>query len=319
MDSSFPIQAVAERTGLTPHVIRAWERRYGAIKPERSPGKHRLYSEAEIERLVILNRAVRSGHSIGKIATLPTADLSALIANHPAPERVEIAPGLEDAGAALRDEAIAAVRHFDSTGLEATLRRALVSLGHQGLLKLAVAPLAQEVGDRWRSGDLTAAHEHFFTAAMKAFLGDVTRQLTTPVHAPRIIVTTPAGQLHELGALMAAATATNLGWRAIYLGANLPSHEIAGAVLRNEATAVALSIVYPEDDPLLPRELTDLAGALPSSVRILAGGRAARGYFETLVRIGALYSESLSEFGSQLDGLRRIGPRTAATGEAVRS
>ncbi len=68
MDSSFSIQAVAKRTGLTPHVIRAWERRYGAIKPERSPGKHRLYSEAEIERLMILNRAVRSGHSIGKIA-----------------------------------------------------------------------------------------------------------------------------------------------------------------------------------------------------------------------------------------------------------
>jgi DNA-binding transcriptional MerR regulator/methylmalonyl-CoA mutase cobalamin-binding subunit len=319
MDSSFSIQAVAERTGLSPHVIRAWERRYGAIKPERSPGKHRLYSEAEIERLVILNRAVRGGHSIGKIATLPTAALSALVANRAGSERAEIAPGLEDAGAPYRDEALAAVRRFDGTGFEATLRRALVYLGHQGLLQLAVAPLAQDIGDRWLSGDLTAAHEHFFTAATKAFLSDVTRQLTTPVHAPRIIVTTPAGQLHELGALMAAATATNLGWRAIYLGASLPSHEIAGAVLRNEASAVALSIVYPEDDPLLPRELTDLARALPSGVRILAGGRAARGYFETLVHAGALYSESLGEFGAQLDGLRRKGPRIAAAGEAARS
>ncbi len=186
------------------------------------------------------------------------------------------------------------------------------------MLGLAIAPLAKEIGDRWRVGELNAAHEHFFTAAVKAFLADVTRQLTTPPNAPRIIVTTPARQLHELGALMAAAAATNLGWRAIYLGPNLPFHEIAGAAIRNEAAAVALSIVYPEDDPLLPRELTDLARALPAGVRILAGGRAALGYFETLVRIGALYAENINEFGTQLDGLRRTGPQTAA-GEAGES
>ena len=77
--------------------------------------------------------------------------------------------------------------------------------------------------------------------------------------------------------------------------------EIAGAALRNEAAAVALSIVYPEDDPQLARELTDLAGLLPASTRILAGGRAARSYFETLVRIGALYAESLEELGNALE------------------
>src|SRR3954451_24797954 len=76
--SSLSIQAAAERTGLSPHVIRAWERRYGAITPERTAGKHRLYSELEIERLALLNRAVRNGHSIGKIASLSTNKLSAL-------------------------------------------------------------------------------------------------------------------------------------------------------------------------------------------------------------------------------------------------
>ena len=83
MASSFSIQAAAERSGLTPHVIRAWERRYRAIEPERSPGKHRLYSESEIERLAMLNRAVRSGHRIGKIATLPTEQLRDLVADRP--------------------------------------------------------------------------------------------------------------------------------------------------------------------------------------------------------------------------------------------
>src|SRR6185295_16938323 len=81
MPASFSIQTAAERTGLTPHVIRAWERRYRAIEPQRSAGKQRLYSEEEIERLAMLSRAVRSGHSIGKIATIPMTELRALIAN----------------------------------------------------------------------------------------------------------------------------------------------------------------------------------------------------------------------------------------------
>ena len=305
MAASFPIQAVAERTGLTPHVIRAWERRYRAIEPERSAGKHRLYSEEEIERIGMLHRAVRTGHSIGKIAKLTTDELRALIAQHPAVSRSAAFHGADDPAATFRDESLAAIARFDGPGLQGVLGRSLIKFGHMGLLRLIIAPLAEEIGERWRSGALTPAHEHFFTASVKVFLGDLTRQFSIPASAPCIIVTTPAGQLHELGAIMAAATAANLGWRPIYLGPNLPAHDIAGAALRNEAAAVALSIVYPEDDPHLAVELGDLARLLPAGTRILAGGRAARGYFEALIRIGALCADSIEEFGSQLDSLRR--------------
>jgi len=313
MASSFPIQTAAERTGLTPHVIRAWERRYRAIQPERSAGKHRLYSEAEIERLATLNQAVRSGHSIGRIAALPMEELRALIANQPPTTRSAKTHSFADPVSGIRDDALAAATRFDAPALEDALRRALVALGNQGLLRLAIGPLAQEIGERWRAGELTAAHEYFFTAHVKVFLGNLTRQFATPLDAPRIIVSTPSGQLHELGAVMAAAAAGNLGWRAIYLGPSLPAHEIAGAALRNEAAAVALSIVYPEDDPNLARELTDLSRLLPATTRILAGGRAARGYFETLIHIGALYADSIEEFGTQLDALRRAPARKIQT------
>ena len=309
MSASFSIQAVAERTGLTPHVIRAWERRYRAIEPVRSAGRQRLYSESEIERIAMLSRAVRGGHSIGKIATLPMAELRALVANQPAATRAAKSHGHDDPAASFREEALAAATRYDGPALEDTLRRALVALGKQGLLRLAIGPLSQEIGERWRSGELTAAHEHFFTASVKVFLGELTRQFATPLNAPRIVVATPAGQFHELGAVMAAAAAANLGWRAIYLGPSLPAHEIAGSALRNEASAVALSIVYPEDDPHLALELTDLARLLPASTRILVGGRAARGYFETFVSIGALYADSIEEFGTQLDSLRRAPAR----------
>jgi DNA-binding transcriptional MerR regulator/methylmalonyl-CoA mutase cobalamin-binding subunit len=305
MSSSFSIQAVAERTGLTAHVIRAWERRYQAIEPERSPGKHRLYSEAEIERLGMLRRAVESGHSIGQIARLPMNELSALVPKQPATIDASLRQDESDPAASLRADALEAIAHFDAPGLETSQRNALLALGHNGLLRLVIAPLAEEIGERWRNGQLTAAHEHFFTASVKVFLGDLTRQFATTLTAPRMIVGTPSGQLHELGAIMAAATAANLGWRPVYLGPSLPAHEIAGAAVRNQATAVALSIVYPEDDPSLAHELTELSRLLPASTRIMVGGRAARAYFETLVRIGALYADSIEEFGNQLDMLRR--------------
>ncbi len=304
MASSFSIQAVAERTGLTPHVIRAWERRYRAIEPERSSGKHRLYSEAEIERLAMLSYAVRHGHSIGKIATLSTGELRSMMPSRPAASPLVLTSASGEAAPRFRDEALHSVVSFDGGTLEKTLRQAQVALGSQGLLQLVIAPLAEEIGERWRMGSLTVAHEHFFTASVKIFLGDAMRQFTTSLNAPCIIVTTPTGQLHELGAMMVAAFSANLGWRSIYLGPGLPAHEIAGAAIRNNAAAVALSIVYPEDDPALPGELTDLARLLPATTRLFVGGRAAAAYSATLDRIGALYGD-MHEFGVHLDSLRR--------------
>lgn len=309
MPSSFSIQAAARRTGLSAHVIRAWERRYQAIEPERSSGKHRLYSDSEIERLALLHRAVEMGHGIGKIARLSKEELLALTAHAPGPApAVEIKAGGPVAGALARS--LEAVEQFDAATLEALLQSMLLTHGHNGFLRLFIAPLAEEIGERWRQGLLTAAHEHFFTACAKAFLGElVRRQYSTPLGAPRIVVGTTSGQLHELGALMAASTAANLGWQPVYLGPSLPVHEIAGAALRNEAAAIALSIIYPEDDPNLSRDLTELVSLLPASTRVFVGGRAAAGYVDTLKRIGAVHIVSLEEFADQLDALRRRADR----------
>jgi methylmalonyl-CoA mutase cobalamin-binding domain/chain len=125
--------------------------------------------------------------------------------------------------------------------------------------------------------------------------------------APGLVVATPAGQLHELGAVMVAAAAANLGWRVTYLGTSLPAAEIAGAALQNRARAVALSLVYPEDDPQLPQELEALRRFLPADMQIVTGGRAAPSYGEVLHHIGAAISLDLDEFSRLLDGMRGSG------------
>jgi methylmalonyl-CoA mutase cobalamin-binding subunit len=120
-----------------------------------------------------------------------------------------------------------------------------------------------------------------------------------------ILIATPAGQTNELGALLASASAANLGWRVTYLGANLPAAEIAGLARQHQAYAVGLSLVYPEDDPLLAGELKKLRSLLTADVTLIVGGRAAPAYRPTLDEIGALTVESLAAFCAVLDDLRQ--------------
>ena len=305
-DSHHAIKAVARRTGLTAHVIRIWEKRYGAVQPERTATNRRLYSEAQIERLNLLRAITQAGHSIGHVAKLATDKLRKLAAeNESANGRSEHHATESPAKANFLDQCVAAVKALDVRGLEEILKRAEMELGIQGSLQRVIAPLAQSLGDLWRAGTITAAHEHFATAVLRIFLGNATKRYVSNETDPIILVATPAGQIQELGALLAAATAANLGWRVTYLGANLPAAEIAGVARQNGARAVALSLVYPEDDPRLQSELKQLRELLPSEVKLIVGGRAMPAYRKALEKIGATQAKDLNHFCSALDDLRK--------------
>lgn len=305
-ESHHSLRVVTQRTGLSTHVVRIWEKRYGAVIPKRSATNRRFYSDAEIERLTLLRLATAAGHSIGSIANLPLERLQTLVAEAEPNTLTSRSAGKSvSLPESFQESCLSAARQMNVALFEEALQRALIALGHQGLLQRVIAPLAKTVGELWRAGELTAAHEHFLTASLKVFLGQMAKQFAASDHAPGIIVATPAGQLHELGALMANTAAAHLGWRTIYLGASLPAAEITGAAAQNRVNAVALSIVYPEDDPGLPQELLNLRRFLPQQIQILTGGRAAAAYRPTLVRIGAIQSSDLDGFCKQLDALRK--------------
>lgn len=300
-----PIQLAADRAGLSAHVIRVWEKRYDAVTPTRTDSNRRLYSDEHIERLRMLRQLTELGHGIGYVARQPTEKLRDLLGHAAAAHAVAgAAPAAEPAVTALLAKALAAVETMDAAALDAVLKQSEVRLGHQGVLQRVIAPLAQTIGERWRSGAITSAHEHFATAVLRLFLGHAARPFASTQSAPALLVATPTGQLHELGALLAGASAASLGWRIIYLGASLAAADIAGAARQNSARAVALSLVYPEDDPHLPAELSRLRELLPDTP-IIAGGRAAPAYRETLARIGAQTAADLAQLGAFLDLLRK--------------
>jgi DNA-binding transcriptional MerR regulator/methylmalonyl-CoA mutase cobalamin-binding subunit len=308
-----PIKVAARRSGLTPHAIRVWEKRYGAVEPNRTTSNRRLYSEADIERLRLLRQATASGHSIGQIATLPGPALASLV-------RAEAAAGgrgpadqeeeAREAGADQKDSreyverCLAAIQRFDAAGLEQELVTAAVHLSQPGLLEEVIEPLMHRIGAMWRDGQLRIADEHLASAAIRSFVDSLRAAFPASPSSPRIIVTTPAGQLHEIGALMVSAQAAREGWHTTYLGASLPAREIARAAHQQRARAVALSLVYPEDDPRLGSELVRLRRGLPEDTALLVGGRAAARHQDLLERIGAVHLPTLSSLGPALAELR---------------
>jgi DNA-binding transcriptional MerR regulator/methylmalonyl-CoA mutase cobalamin-binding subunit len=303
-----PIGIVSRRTGLKPDLIRAWERRYEAIQPQRTEGRHRLYAEEDIERLKILGRLTEAGHSIGRIAHLDDEQLRELAAE----EDLAIPPSTTNGHgpSTVRtpeyhlERCMQAIEELDGTGLEFQLERAAVDLSRINLTEELLVPLMQAIGDRWRRGELRPMHEHLATAAVRSFIGSLHSAYRVPSGAPRLIVTTPAGQLHELGALVAACAAAAEGWQVTYLGPDLPCEEIVAAARQRKARGVLLSIVFPADDSFVGEEVVRLRRHLGEEVGILVGGRSAAAYTDFLEDADAVLTETLPDLRQELVKLR---------------
>jgi MerR family transcriptional regulator, light-induced transcriptional regulator len=269
------IRVVAERTGLTPDVLRVWERRYGAVTPARSAAGQRVYSDQELERLRLLQRAISVGRSIGSIASLSTKDLEELVQEDDEAKPPHSTVYSPSSYGAETEVAISLIRTLDGAGLEAHLRRKLAGVGVSAFVDGMVGPLLLRVGDEWHVGRMTIAQEHLASSVVKQVLATI---IGSPMHAegaPGMLVATPAGDHHELGALLAAATATAEGWRVVNLGPDLPAAEIAAAAVQTRVALVALSLVYAPDAREAIRELQELRVSLPNEIPLLLGGAAA--------------------------------------------
>ena len=287
---NFPIKYVTRHTGLSSYLIRAWEKRYGAVKPARTETNRRRYSQDDIARLMLLKKAVGAGIPIGDVAQLETAALERLVkapllpspmASFPQPSEPE-----SQSQSNHLDACVGAVLALDPRALETALHQSLVGIDKNLFIDRVIAPLMQIVGDLWKEGQVRVAHEHMATAVVRTFLGDMLRFVTVSETGPICLFTTPAGQHHELGALMAAVTGALQDWRSIYLGPDVPADEIAAATQRTGATLVGLSIIYPADDPALEWELQRLRRGIAEEVAVLAGGRAAPYYADAFRATG---------------------------------
>lgn len=271
-----PIAVVAQRTGLSRDVLRVWERRYGAVEPARTPGRQRLYSDEDVVRFRLLAAATQHGRNIGQVARLSADELRRLVAEderaRPAAPATAGNPHSE-----IAESAMALIRALDAAGLDRELRRAIARHGLRVFLEDTVPELMQRVGDEWHANRLSIAHEHLASAAVLTIVLDTMRAVPETPGAPRLVVATPAGGRHALGAAVAAATAAIDGWTVVYLGVDVPASDIVGAAAVTGAHAVAMSVVYAESVAVTESDLRAVRAALPARVPLVVGGAAVAG------------------------------------------
>lgn len=299
------IKIAALKSGLTPHVIRIWEKRYSAVVPDRTPTNRRLYSDESIQRLVHLADLTRNGHSIGNIANLSDEKVSEL--------HCTLSPSLlNQTGQANTDQQYAqavkatltAISNFDQKSLEKTFDAVVKKSGYSALIEKVLIPLIQNVGKLWHDGEITTAEEHAATSFIKDYLCVSARSFSASSNAPKLLITTPHGQLHELGAVIAASQARKLGWQVIYLGTSLPPEEIAGAAEKLDARAIILSIIYPLDDLQINTHLRKLRSQLDCKIPIIVGGAKSKLYTPTLEELDIVQLKTLSGLSHELSKIR---------------
>jgi MerR family transcriptional regulator, light-induced transcriptional regulator len=313
MDNSaqYLISTVSKRSGVKSDLVRAWERRYQAVKPTRTDGGHRVYTDLDIARLKLLNQATGNGHSISQIANLSLDELKNLLKK----EGSSITQALEKPkplnGSRLHvaedyvQKCYAAVLAFDAHALESHFENAIVELGTEIFIEKLLNPLLTLIGDRWRTGELRPVHEHMASSIVRSLTYILRNNSPCSPNAPKMIVSTPINQLHELGALLAGIIAELKGWKVTYLGANLPAEEIAAAVKFTNARAVTLSISYRTDDVLIAKELRRLRKLIGNDVALVVGGRAAGHYEAVLDQVGVLEIKSYDHFKEILEDLSK--------------
>lgn len=299
-----PIRVASQRTGLTPATLRAWERRYGVVDPERSDGGQRLYSDHDVERLTRLRLLTEAGRSISQVAELSDEEARALLAEdreaaapESRPTSYTVSPGR------LVDTAFHFVQTMNDGELEYTLRRAAVTLGAAVFTEEVVTPLLHRIGEAWAEDDLTPGQEHVATAVVERVLGWVTEPMSASAKGPKLLVTTLPDERHGLGTKLAGVTAALAGWQVCDMGTDLPPENVVEGALTMDVKVVAVSMVNPELNGRALRSLRALRAELPETVRLVVGGAAAAELQGDSVPGGVEVFRSLEEFRKALQSV----------------
>lgn len=270
MKSEYPIKVVEKITGLTGFVIRAWEKRYNAVSPTRTDTNRRVYTEEDVRKLILLKKATEQGYKISNLASKNISELESMLGEEAQPsgvstERTDISTKN------FVENSIIAISELNAKSFEIILLRAFVQLPLNTFIDDFVIPFLKITGDKWASGELSIVHEHFASESLRSFLTDVSAKLHVPQGAPKILVTTPKGQFHEFGILIAQITAVAAGFEVVNLGINLPAEEMIIAAQTLSPAALVLSIIIPVQLEEIREEINKLT-ILPDDISIIVGG-----------------------------------------------
>ncbi len=245
------IGELSRRLGVSDHVLRAWESRYGLLQPVRSAGGFRLYSEADESRVRRMQAHLARGLSAAEAAR-------AVLGEDNGAGHGRAAPAAGALPGALRQ----ALDAFDEPAAQAVLDRLVSDLSLTTVLRDVVLPYLTELGERWESGTASVAQEHFASNVIRGRLAGLARGWGNG-HGPRAVLACPPGELHDLALMVFGIVLNRNGWRIDYLGMNTPVEELTRTVDARRPDLVVLAATLPENLEPHATQLTVLARRAP--------------------------------------------------------
>jgi len=254
------IGELARRVAVNQDLLRAWERRYGLLKPVRSPSGFRLYSGADEQRVrrmqAHLGRGLaaaeaaraaldeESNHSLAAPPVAPAAADDPTRPNASAPPKAPF-PVTNQGLTGLAEELRHALDELDGPAAEAVLDRLFADFTVETTLREVLVPYLSDLGDRWAQGAIGVSTEHFASNLLRARLASLARGWGQG-HGPRAVLACPPGERHDLPLLVFGIVLHRNGWRIIYLGADTPLADLAHTVTEKRPDVVILAAVTPE-------------------------------------------------------------------------
>ena len=297
----FPIRTVSSLTRVNPVTLRAWERRYGLVRPRRTPKGHRLYTQQDIE---LINRIVDLLEQGIPISRVPQALRSTV--NAPA--------GTENGGDGWSlqvERMLEAVSRFNESALNIVYNEALALYPVDVVTQRLVLPVLAHLGERWRREEGGVAEEHFFGTFLRNKLGARFHHMGARADGPLLVTACLPGERHEVGLMLFSLSAAERGYRLVQLGPDMPLGELHVAARRADAAAVVLSGSVDPEPGLLENDLPGLVRRV--SVPVLLGGRTAVRHHDAVRRAGA------HPIGVEMEsGLRRLEEALAGREPAPR-
>jgi DNA-binding transcriptional MerR regulator len=269
------IGELSRRVGVSEYVLRAWETRYGLLRPVRSAGGYRLYSAGDQARVARMQAYLGDGLAAAQAALAAIADDQPVAIASTEPDT---APRADLAR--LADELRAALDTLDEPTAQSVLDRLFTDFTVQTVIREVLMPYLSQLGRRWAQGTISVAQEHFASNVLRGRLAGLARGWGTG-HGPYAILACPPGEEHDLPLLAFGITLNRSGWRVGYLGVNTPIPELIAAAPSVGASVVVLAATTPERFEAVISQLTELAAAAPL---VLAGAGATSGL---AARVGA--------------------------------
>ena len=236
------IGELSQRTGVSPELLRAWERRYELLRPDRSSGGFRLYSAADEARVHRMQGYLRRG-----IAAAEAARLADQPSESDAPR-----PGFSMD--ALRLELQQALDGFDDSRAQQCLDTAFDTFSIDRVVADLLIPFLEDLGARWEREEVTVAQEHFASNLIRTRLMSLARGWDVG-YGPRALLACPGGELHDLGLTLFGIALRHRGWRITFLGANTPIDTVMATAIDIDPDAVVIAATEPrflmaEKEPL---------------------------------------------------------------------